>query len=172
MSVARVSKDVYKIGLPNFRDNCYLVKIGTYYILIDSTSGEYISDVIRSILEIIVNKNKLKYIILTSCLKNSAGGACEIHRALGTKIISHYPDSISIRHGNCRNQTIDSCEIFMELRKKVETMENLYILNTKTPTLGSIIIILNNIMFIGNSKISVEDKNIKIICNNIDCWKI
>ncbi|AWR94491.1 MBL fold metallo-hydrolase [Acidianus brierleyi] len=172
MSIARISKDIYKIGLPNFRDNCYLVNLGTYYILIDSTSGEYINDVIRSILEIIVDKNKLSYIILTSCLKNSAGGACEIHRIFGTKIVSHYPDSISIRHGNCNNQTIDSCEVFMELRKNVETIENLYIFNTKTPTLGSIIIRLNNIMFIGNSKISIEDKNIKIVCDNIDCWKI
>ncbi len=172
MSIARVSKEVYKIGLPSFRDNCYLVKIGTYYVLIDSTSGEYINDVMRSILEIIIDKNKLKYIILTSCLKNSAGGACKIHRALGARIISHYPDSISIRHGNCNKQTIDNCEIFMELRKNIETIEDLHILNTKTPTLGSIIIRLNDIIFVGNSKLSVEDKNIKIVCSNIDCWKI
>jgi hypothetical protein len=172
MSIARVSKDVYKIGIPNFADNCYLVKNGTYYILIDSTSGEYINDVIRGILEIITDKNKLKYIILTSCLKNSAGGACKIYRALGTKIIIHYPDSISIRHGKCDNQVIDSCEIFMELRENINTMEDLYIINTKTPTLGSIVIRLNDILFLGNSKLSVKDKSIKMVCNNIDCWKI
>jgi glyoxylase-like metal-dependent hydrolase (beta-lactamase superfamily II) len=170
MSVARVSNDVFKIGLPG-RNVCYLVKQESYYVLVNSTSGELLTDVIRSILEVIHDKQKLKYVILTNCQRDSAGGACGIHKFFGAGIVIHYPDSVGIKHGTCGKDRIEGCEIYMELRRDVERIGDLEVIWTKSPTRGSVIALFRDFAFVGNDRLSFLGENIKMICDNIDCWR-
>ncbi len=170
MSLARVSNDVFKIGLPD-RNVCYLINLGNYYVLINSTNGEFLTDVIRSVIEVIRDRQKLKYVILTDCQRNSAGGACGIHRFFGAGIVIHEPDSIGLRHGTCGKERLDGCEVYMELRRERERIEDLEVLWTRAPTSGSIVVLFRDFAFVGNARLSFLGKNIKMVCDNIDCLR-
>ncbi|AWR97209.1 hypothetical protein DFR86_06300 [Acidianus sulfidivorans JP7] len=141
------------------------------YIIIDSSNSEY-NQIIQDILEI-TGGTKPKMLILTSCKKDSSGGASLISRFFGIPVVAHYPDSIGIRHGECNSEKYSPATVSIEIRQKIYKIEDsIKIINSRSPTLGSIIIEWKNFLFIGSNQVSKLGNSIKYICNTIDCMKV
>ncbi|ARM75849.1 MBL fold metallo-hydrolase [Acidianus manzaensis] len=141
------------------------------YIIIDSSDNGY-NQIIQDILEI-TNGIKPKLLILTSCKKDSVGGASLISKFFNIPVLAHYPDSVEIRHGQCGNEMYSPARVSIEIKQKIyELQDSIKIINTKSPTLGSIIVKWKDFIFVGNNKISSLGNHVKYICDTIDCIKV
>lgn len=168
MTFAYIGQGVY---MPSITPKFYVINTNINdYIIIDSSDGEY-NQIINNILEI-TRGVRPKYLILTSCKRSSAGGAALISKFFEIPIVAHYPDSVNIRYGTCENENYSSSRISIELREKIRIFEGLKIINSKTPTLGSVIIKWRNFLFTGNNKITALGNEIKYVCDILECKKV
>ncbi|MCH4814423.1 MAG: MBL fold metallo-hydrolase [Saccharolobus sp.] len=178
MSIAKIQRNVYAIGGRLIDDNdanAYLVYDNEkkYYTLIDTTTGANIRYVIESLLEILKGKDKLKYVILTSCKFENSGGLYYIYNLFKPITIAHFPDSIMIRKGECGNRTYIPSPISLEIKQKQYILDNFLILLSKNITNGNIIVKYNDILFSGsNTKITQYTKHIKYICDVNKCRSV
>ncbi|MEM1629729.1 MAG: MBL fold metallo-hydrolase [Saccharolobus sp.] len=175
MTFAKFKRNVYIIGgnlVDSSDTNAYLIynEAYDYYILIDSTTGKNIQYVLESLLEIMKVKNKLKYVILTSCKIENCGGLYAIYNIFKPITIAHFPDSIMIRKGECDKKMYYAVPISLEINDKKYILDNLTIFLSKTVTNGSIIVKFEDILFSGsNTRISPYSKSVKYICNIKEC---
>ncbi|AOL16117.1 hydrolase [Sulfolobus sp. A20] len=177
MSIAKVYKNVYLIGgklIDKNDTNAYLIynEKEDYYTLIDTTTGSNIEYIIETLLEIMKGEKKLKFIILTSCKKENAGGLNTLYNLFYPITIAHFPDSLMIRQGECEREKIVSSPISLEIKERYFELNDIRIFLTRTLTKGSIIVLYQNILFTGsNTRLSTYDPNIKYICDINECRK-
>jgi hypothetical protein len=170
--IARL-EDVFYIEISNLENRVYLIQDQDGLILINSTSGSHPELLINLILELIYKlKNSIKYLILTDCNINNVGGSYLIYEIFKPKVISHYPDSVKIRHGECFNKKFNPVPVSLEIREKIYILNDLIIINSKVPTEGSVIIKYKNILFTPTEKLSALRKKVKYVCNMKDCIKV
>ncbi|BDC19242.1 MBL fold metallo-hydrolase [Acidianus sp. HS-5] len=158
-------------GVYTLNNGIYIINTENDFFIIDTTEDIGNSE-IMDILEITKGKRP-RYIILTSCCKSVSGGAWYIYQTLGIKIIAHYPDSISIRHGECNNLSYTPVNVSLELKGYVNCIDNIKIINSKVPTNGSIIVKWKNFLFVGNNKtLSPYGNEVKYVCGINGCIKV
>lgn len=168
MTFAYLGQGVY---LPSVSPKFYVINTKSdEYLIIDSSDSDY-NEIITDILEI-TKGIKPRSLILTSCKKSSAGGASLISNFFNIPIIAHYPDTIEIRHGKCKNEEYSPCKISLELKDKVYNLESVQLINSKSPTLGSIIIKWKDFLFTGSNTLTAFGNDIKYVCNIIECKKV
>lgn len=168
MTFAYLGQGVY---VPSILPKFYVINIKYEdYVIIDSSDGEY-NQILQDILEI-TRGIRPKFLLLTSCRKSSAGGANLISRFFGIPIVAHYPDTIGVRHGKCENEEYSPSSVSIELKERFYEFEGLKIYNTKSPTLGSVIVRWKNFLFTGNTRLTVLGNEIKYICDISECKKV
>jgi glyoxylase-like metal-dependent hydrolase (beta-lactamase superfamily II) len=90
MKLFEITDDIFILGGPEItdsRDGCvYLIKLEEL-ILIDSGAGWSVDKIIRNIEKIGFDLRNLNKILLTHCHIDHIGGAPEIKRRFGSKII-------------------------------------------------------------------------------------
>ena len=80
--------------------NCYLIKTGTGYILIDTGSSNKRTELERELESIGCKPGNLRLIILTHGDFDHTGNAAYISKKFSTKIAIHYDDSGMVELGN------------------------------------------------------------------------
>ncbi|MEM0373590.1 MAG: MBL fold metallo-hydrolase [Sulfolobaceae archaeon] len=172
--IARVGDNIYSISLPNL-NNVYLLLLNNNRLcIVNSTDGSSADLLIQSLLEIKTRFNaSIEYLILTDCRVENTGGGWIIYEIFKPKVIAHYPDSISIRHGECKGRKYNPLPISIEIRDKVYILNNeIILINSKTPTAGSMIIKYKDYIISGFVEISPFELNVKYICNPKECRKV
>ncbi|QIW23119.1 MBL fold metallo-hydrolase [Sulfolobus sp. S-194] len=171
--IARILKDIYVIK-GNF--NSYLIITNNHHvILIDSSNGNDSSILIEGIEEILSKYDKgIDYLILTSHYEEVSGGANYILSFLKIPyIVASTEDAVFIRKGIGKEQSYTPAKVNFEIKdtmKKIE--EDIYIIKSKTPTLGSLLVLYKNVIFSGVNKISGIMNRINYICNAYECNKV
>jgi len=146
-------------------------------VVIDSGSGLGFENLLRNLLELGINPFRdLKYLIITHCHIDHAGGASAFYYNLGVKTVAHEPDSLFIRKGNM-DKTLAKIfglefkpsPITVNLRKEYETLSLdeliLEIIHTPGHTLGHISIYFetygNRVLALGDTMFFEEESYTK-----------
>ncbi|BFH73319.1 hypothetical protein SJAV_12630 [Sulfurisphaera javensis] len=169
--IARISKDVYSIK-GNY--NVYVIVNKDTSILIDSSDGTDYTLIIEGIEEILTRYNtEIKYLILTSHYEEVAGGAYYLSTSLRIPyIIASSEDSISIRKGRGKRSNYNPVNINFEIKEGRGKINSLNFIKSRSPSLGSLLIIYSDIIFSGVNKVSGIMNKINYICDINDCKKV
>jgi len=93
MSGEKVFDGIYLVGsadLTDEKDCCvYLIEFKSELVLIDSGAGDSVSEIIHNIIELGLDQNQIKKLILTHCHIDHIGGANQLKNKLGLEIIAH-----------------------------------------------------------------------------------
>ncbi|AWR99488.1 MBL fold metallo-hydrolase [Metallosphaera hakonensis] len=165
MTSARLANGVYIVSGRQFGDpgNAYLMETKNGFVLIDTGGEEEPIGLMRNLLTLLREKGKLEYVILTSCVKESAAGANYLATALGAKIVIHEDDAPQLRKGRCLNAEYPSASPFIVIRGKENLINDLKVTKSGTPTPGSIIIRKNEYVFTGATELTILDSKVKYI---------
>ncbi|BCU67269.1 hypothetical protein HS7_07060 [Sulfolobales archaeon HS-7] len=128
--------------------NSYLFNEG-YWFLVNGGLITSTNLMINNILEI-TKGHPLRYIIITSCIRELAENVKELYMVFNPDIIAGYPDSVRLRRGECGNSPV---EIAIEVRNEIR-IGKIRIVRSKSPTSGSIIIESEGGIFSGLTKVS------------------
>jgi glyoxylase-like metal-dependent hydrolase (beta-lactamase superfamily II) len=106
MGAKEVTKDVYLVGDADLTDpkDCaiYLINAGGELILLDAGAGTSVDRVVSNIADIGLDPSNLSTLILTHCHIDHVGGAAEIRRRFGTRIVMHALDAVPVKKGDRR----------------------------------------------------------------------
>jgi len=93
MTGERIFEEIYLVGsseLTDPKDCCvYLVEFKSELVLIDSGAGDSISEIIHNIIDLGLDPNQIKKLILTHCHIDHIGGANQLKNKFGLEIIAH-----------------------------------------------------------------------------------
>lgn len=111
MGAKKVTEDIYLIGgmgLTDQRDCAiYLIDAGDELVLVDAGAGESVENLISNINSLNLNPSSLSTLILTHCHIDHAGGAAEVRRRFGVKVIMHTLDAIPVKAGDPKRTGAD-----------------------------------------------------------------
>ncbi|MCX5812048.1 MAG: MBL fold metallo-hydrolase [Proteobacteria bacterium] len=103
MGPKEIINDIYLVGdsdLTDSRDcSIYLLNLGEM-VLIDTGAGSSVDMIIRNIEELGFDPTRLSTIILTHCHIDHVGGAYELRKRLGSRIIMHALDADVVERGD------------------------------------------------------------------------
>lgn len=133
MKPIEIIKDVYIIGDSGMTDtkdcSIYLIDLGEL-VMIDTGCGESVDLIVKNIEKIGLDPKKLSKIILTHCHIDHIGGAHELRRRFGAKIIMHEKDAEVVERGDRRvtaaywyGVDFKPLRIDIKLKKPEETFE-------------------------------------------------
>ena len=169
--IGKISQGVYYIKGDY---NVYLIIDESNGILVNSSDGEDNSLIIEGIEEILSSYNiDIKYLILTDHHEESSGGASYVISFFKIPfVISSSEEATFIRKGIGKNRKYNPVSINLEIKNKITNIENLRIIKANSPSLGSLIVLYNNIIFSGVNRISSIIDKINYICNAYECKKV
>jgi len=170
--IARIGENLYSISIPN-SNKIYVILNNKRIYLINSTNGSSPDLLIHLIFEI---KNKIdaeiEYLILTDCTIENAGGGWIIYEVFKPKVVAHYPDSIFLRHGECKAK-YKPLPVTLEIRERMYKLsDDILLINCKTPTLGSIMVKYKEYLISGFVGLSPFALNVKYVCDAKECKKV
>jgi len=103
MGPIKIIKDVYLVGDSDITDSrdcsVYLLNLGEL-VLIDTGVGSSVDLIVRNIEDLGLEPDKLSTIILTHCHIDHVGGAHELRRRFGSRIIMHALDAAILEQGD------------------------------------------------------------------------
>jgi glyoxylase-like metal-dependent hydrolase (beta-lactamase superfamily II) len=103
MGPKEIVKDIYLVGDSDITDSrdcaIYLLNLGEL-VLIDTGAGFSVDMIIRNIRRLGFDPDKLSTIILTHCHIDHVGGAYELRRRFGSRIIMHTLDADVLERGD------------------------------------------------------------------------
>ncbi|MFC1865285.1 MBL fold metallo-hydrolase [Chloroflexota bacterium] len=80
--------------------NCYLIKTGSDYVLIDSSWSNKRASLEKELMSVGCKIDNLKLIVLTHGDFDHSGNAAFIRKKYGAKIAMHFNDSRMVKHGD------------------------------------------------------------------------
>lgn len=105
MKPVEIIKDIYIIGDSGMTDSkdcsIYLIDLGEL-IMIDTGAGDSVDIIIKNMEKMGLDPKRLTKIILTHCHIDHIGGAEELRRRFGAKIIMHEKDAGIVERGDKR----------------------------------------------------------------------
>jgi glyoxylase-like metal-dependent hydrolase (beta-lactamase superfamily II) len=103
MGPIEIVKDIYLVGDSGMTDSrdcsVYLINLGEL-VLIDTGAGSSVDMIIRNIKELSLDPARLSTIILTHCHIDHVGGAYELRKRFGSRIIMHALDADVLERGD------------------------------------------------------------------------
>ncbi|MCX5804749.1 MAG: MBL fold metallo-hydrolase [Proteobacteria bacterium] len=103
MKAREIIKDIYLVGNSDITDtrdcSVYLLNLGEL-ILIDTGAGSSVDMIVQNITELGLGPGKISTIILTHCHIDHVGGANELRRRFGSRIIMHAIDAAVLERGD------------------------------------------------------------------------
>jgi len=175
MPLITVKPGVYVVGgreLSYVLDtNVYLINVNNFYILIDAGTSLGLNNLLSNLMELNINIEDLRYVILTHSHFHAAGGAY-IFNNLPSLIVAHEPDSSYLRKLDLKKMSITEdlrsmlspihVSVNIPLNKHVFKLPGgITIIHTPGHTEGSISVFVENmgVLFVGDlvSNILSED---------------
>ncbi|BCU70548.1 MBL fold metallo-hydrolase [Stygiolobus caldivivus] len=161
----------------------YLIEIDDGLVVIDASDGSDLSIVIDGIYEISEKiSKKPKLLILTSYLREVAGGANFLSRFFSIPVISSKEIAPVLRKGGNPENSYEPINISIEVKNKSKVFLNdildlncsslIEIIKSNTPVIGSIFIKYNSLLFTGSSGVSGLKNKISYICNAYNFEKV
>lgn len=157
MPVFPVTKGVYVVGGAELSHSLdayiYLVKTRNATIMIDSGTGLGYLNILSNLLELKISPKQIKYLIITHCHIDHAGGAYDFYNNLGVSTVAHELDANAIRKGDLKKTAADLFNIpftptpvTLSIRKSEEELNidclRVLLLHTPGHTPGSLTIYL------------------------------
>lgn len=106
MKPIEVTKGIYLVGDARLTDpkDCtvYLIDAGGELILIDAGAGTSVDRIVSNIAGFGLDASRLSALILTHCHIDHIGGAAEIRRRFGVKIVMHTLDAAPVKAADRR----------------------------------------------------------------------
>lgn len=103
MKTLEIMEDIYLIGDSNITDSrdcaVYLLNLGDL-VLIDTGAGFSIDRIIKNILDLGFYPAKISTIILTHCHIDHIGGAAELRKRFGSRLVMHNLDAEIVERGD------------------------------------------------------------------------
>lgn len=165
-----MTRDVYVLVTPRGMRS-YLVKGDRGWVIIDGGDPVSLNIIVSDILEVTRGVTP-KYILVTSCHPAAASAIGALSKFfVESLVVSHYPDSVALRRGECEGSFYEPARVSVELRSDEEVVEGIRIKLTRTPTLGSIIANYNGVIFAGSTLVSPL-KTVSYLCSVSDCSKV
>jgi len=166
MPLITVKPGIYVIGgreLSHILDtNVYLVNVNNFYILIDTGTSLGLNNLLSNLMELNIDIEDLRYVILTHSHFHAAGGAY-IFNNLPSLVVAHEPDSSYLRKLDLKKMSITEdlmsmlfpihVSINIPLNKHVFKLhEGITIIHTPGHTEGSISVFVENAgaVFVGD----------------------
>lgn len=101
--IQKVTSEIFIVGGDNSGAGdaaVYLMSTGTGAVLIDAGTGRAGKRVLANIIKTGVDPSTVRYIFLTHCHFDHTGGAAELKRATGARIVAHELDAVYIENAD------------------------------------------------------------------------
>jgi glyoxylase-like metal-dependent hydrolase (beta-lactamase superfamily II) len=153
MGPGEVTEGVYMVGGAEMTDqrdcSIYLVDLGGELMLIDAGAGASVDAIESNVGKVGIGCSGLSTLILTHCHIDHVGGAAEMKRRFGVKIIMHRLDAAPVARGDRRmtgadwyRVAFDPLSVDLELSAEEELLhiggQDVFCLHTPGHTPGSI----------------------------------
>lgn len=154
--------------------NVYLIIDNEKSILIDSSNGEDYNLIIEGIEEILSNYDKqIKYMILTSHFEESSGGASYLISFFRIPfVISSSEEAVLIRKGKGNRKNYTPINVNFEVKNNIMKLEDLTLIKSNSPSLGSLLVIYKDFLFSGVNRVSGITGKANYICDIDECKKV
>ena len=167
--------------IAKIEDNVFAIK-GNYYVYLINSNGLIIIDssdssdstfIVNEIIELSTRlQSKPKFLILTSCRKEVAGGASFISNFFNIPVVASSLDAPLIRKGVCENDSYPPVNISIELKENRINESDILAIPAKSIKGGGIILKYKDIIFSGALNISGIMGKVRYICNAFKFEKV
>jgi|ECHhosMinimDraft_1075155.scaffolds.fasta_scaffold00163_11 glyoxylase-like metal-dependent hydrolase (beta-lactamase superfamily II) len=171
MSFYRVSSGIYAV-VPPQGPRSYLIRGVDGWIMIDGGPPQSVEAILGAVLEL-TSGEEPSYLIATSCAPTSAASIGDLSSFLRrSKVVSHYPDSMGLRRGECMGSSYKPSRVSLELEGRETFLDGVSLFLAKTPTLGAMVVRYMDVLIIGSTIASPLGDRISYLCNINNCIKV